>query len=849
MTTSATDVRSFGLQLTMQTDWHIGSGLERPGAEDRLVRRDADELPFVPAKTLTAMIRDAAEQIAMGQQSTSMIDSQSHDGASRADGGPNLWRQWVLFLFGDQPNRPDDTLYHDRNHSARISIRPAYMADDLRQVLRPVSGDSLENAKRREFREALVFTKPGVRIGRNGQAMKKHLRFDEMVRGGVPLTSSGCHFDCSGLDAEQVEFAQRFLELAVRIVERLGARRRRGSGRVEIALAHGSECKASVFRLANNSGNSIALAKYFEGLPSPPPLPAVVERASRHEASSLVTSGGVAKSDWVRMPIAIQLKTPLMALERTIGNVVKSLDFVPGTMLLSLVARTLRPIWPDVDRAIVAGELRVSPATIDMSSPKSQVQPLRGLPTPACLFHPKGSSDWFGSCGNVSNKLIENNDDHVKDFRDGYVFPSDASKLPTSGKPRKIIAPHSTVDEESQRPTTAVGGVFAYEAIAAGTRLCAEIRLPSSQADEIAKLQPNWWKRLNGAHSLGRSRKDDYGLIEMTPFGPPVSVVPSSGCSENASGSNTITIWLTSDVLLRDSNLRAACTANDLASEIVRALGLTMGDVEPVRAGDAFLRHRRIETWHVGWGLPRTSLVAIAAGSCLRLRRSNGSIFDARSLAKLETNGIGLRRAEGFGMLMVNHRLVTSEISAWEPATSLNSARSAEVSGQIDSTNESLFRRLETEVWRQRILRTSIQIASNRQERRDVLGLEPGEPKPAQAALVRNLLQFGVETTQKKDAVVQRLDHIIELRGNRWPNGALQKIRDLISGRANIGRLLGSENWPRLTSGPDLFESDPGFSDRAVRTLIQAILKTHQSEREKLRSATATAATRSGHGS
>src|SRR5262245_40402463 len=80
--------RSFTFTLRMISDWHVGSGAGRPGNIDRLVRRDADGLPYVPAKTLTGIWRDACERVSLG------LD----DGN---EAGP--WSQWVSFIFGDQP--------------------------------------------------------------------------------------------------------------------------------------------------------------------------------------------------------------------------------------------------------------------------------------------------------------------------------------------------------------------------------------------------------------------------------------------------------------------------------------------------------------------------------------------------------------------------------------------------------------------------------------------------------------------------------------------------------------------------------------------------------------------------
>ena len=52
------------LKLTFESDWHIGSGAGIPGNVARQVLRGAGGLPYVPGKTLTGILRDAAEWIA-----------------------------------------------------------------------------------------------------------------------------------------------------------------------------------------------------------------------------------------------------------------------------------------------------------------------------------------------------------------------------------------------------------------------------------------------------------------------------------------------------------------------------------------------------------------------------------------------------------------------------------------------------------------------------------------------------------------------------------------------------------------------------------------------------------------
>jgi CRISPR-associated protein Csx10 len=75
--------------IALVTDWHVGTGAGRPGELDRLVARDADDLPYIPAKTLIGVWRDGCERIAFG------LD----------DGKYGPWCDWLDEIFGDEPNR------------------------------------------------------------------------------------------------------------------------------------------------------------------------------------------------------------------------------------------------------------------------------------------------------------------------------------------------------------------------------------------------------------------------------------------------------------------------------------------------------------------------------------------------------------------------------------------------------------------------------------------------------------------------------------------------------------------------------------------------------------------------
>ncbi|MCS7271689.1 MAG: RAMP superfamily CRISPR-associated protein, partial [Gemmataceae bacterium] len=108
----------FVVRLTFESDWHVGSGMGRPGNVDRLVTRDSDGLPYVPAKTLCGIWRDACERLCWG------LDN----------GQAGEWSAWVARLFGSQRSQPGQVA-EVAQRRALLRIRAARIPQPLRQRL------------------------------------------------------------------------------------------------------------------------------------------------------------------------------------------------------------------------------------------------------------------------------------------------------------------------------------------------------------------------------------------------------------------------------------------------------------------------------------------------------------------------------------------------------------------------------------------------------------------------------------------------------------------------------------------------------------------------------------------
>ncbi len=108
-----------------------------------------------------------------------------------------------------------------------------------------------------------------------------------------------------------------------------------------------------------------------------------------------------------------------------------------------------------------------------------------------------------------------------------------------------------------------------------------------------------------------------------------------------------VPILLTSDAILPDPLLRARMRlmADDLATA-----GIANAELVFHVAGT-----RQIQGWSNLWGLPKADDWAIAMGSVFLFALPDTTEDTFTALLRLQQEGIGLRRAEGFGMIHIAH--------------------------------------------------------------------------------------------------------------------------------------------------------------------------------------------------
>ena len=260
------------------------------------------------------------------------------------------------------------------------------------------------------------------------------------------------------------------------------------------------------------------------------------------------------------------------------------------------------------------------------------------LPTPFVISVVKSDQSSF-----VNNSLGQREDVVTKQVRTGWVSKGAGDTLLLHRVPF-VSNTHNSVSDALQRPSEDVGGVFTYEGIAPGQVFCASVVMPTSIADVLFHDDQN--RRIG----IGTSRKDDYGDVQLKWDRRPLaeeSPVSLSG--------NSLQIWCVADIVLPHH------PGIGLAESAKRAIAQTLGVSENVLSLDVAktrVRPMRVDSWHGRWGLPRATMFGIAAGSCISVTWNGAEITNA-SVSELVREGIGARRAEGFGSVVVNHEILS----------------------------------------------------------------------------------------------------------------------------------------------------------------------------------------------
>lgn len=236
------------------------------------------------------------------------------------------------------------------------------------------------------------------------------------------------------------------------------------------------------------------------------------------------------------------------------------------------------------------------------------------------------------------------------------------------------------------------GAVYRYDALAAGQTFEAIVLCNDTDAAYLNSL-------LIGEATLGGSRSGGYGRVlfenaEEKATWREVGGVPAPDVE------GKLIVTLLSDALLRDNNGQFVVDPAAVTPALVELLGCPLtpyqyeDETEPKKW--AHLRGQTIGGFNRKWGLPLPQSPTVQMGSVF--------VYDAPSckiakLHELEAQGIGERRAEGFGRVTVNWHVEEK----WDVEGPIPPPSPLTVAIPVNTEGEEIAKRMAERMLRQRL--------------------------------------------------------------------------------------------------------------------------------------------------
>jgi CRISPR-associated protein Csx10 len=352
----------------------------------------------------------------------------------------------------------------------------------------------------------------------------------------------------------------------------------------------------------------------------------------------------------------IELQEPLLATAlQGDPNSSESLPYIPGSTIRGMVighylkqhSKIRDPARDDTCRRLFFnGSTRYLHAY-----PYDPVIHTRCLPTPRSLRRFKGEqvTEADATIFDTSNEDWDFNEQREQEKKDSlksvdspFCRFSDESKDVAFYTPERTLTIHIQRDPRRGRSHRQEGEIFRYEALATGQMFQGAILL-NNETDEtlmseiLTRLETCW---------LGRSRSAGYGRVKLSYIQTRSTWRETGGSSPALSAGCHCTMTLLSDALLYGDNGQPLTAIESTILESI--LGVPLNLVSEHTFTSSVLHGG----FNRAWQLPIPQSYMLAAGSVIAFKLE--APLDAKRVNSLETQGIGARRAEGFGRVAFN---------------------------------------------------------------------------------------------------------------------------------------------------------------------------------------------------
>jgi CRISPR-associated protein Csx10 len=425
-------------------------------------------------------------------------------------------------------------------------------------------------------------------------------------------------------------------------------------------------------------------------------------------------------------------------------NSAASFDYLPGSVLRgSFIGRYLQPPLVDLAADTTARRLFLSGETRWLNAYPVDRLGKRCLPTPLSIHEVKGSDE--KTVYDLAIDPQEANDVQWKAVSKAFCRFADGDQVRLI-EPERQISVHTArtrrygrarSDKLDDKKGDVPGAVYRYDALAAGQVFEGVVWCDDTDAVEIKKL-------LSGKIRLGKSQNGGYGqavIEKVSDSGkwneyPLPDFLNASDANGDAALPSELIITFLSDVLLRDEKTGQFIVDTEAACQVLHTkLGGTLA------LKRAFTGQEILGGFNRKWGLPLPQAHAFAAGSVLVCQAEN---IDLKKLNDLLQEGIGERRAEGFGRFAVNWQIRPELKVEGSTASTLPSVK-------LDGEEAKLAERVAGHILRHRL-----------DQRVTVSGLNKQVEKPphkSQLARLRGVIQ---EELLKPQPDLQRVKAFIE---------------------------------------------------------------------------------------
>ncbi|MDA8336097.1 MAG: RAMP superfamily CRISPR-associated protein [Peptococcaceae bacterium] len=589
-------------ELKLESGYHVGAGYGKGFNVDSALLREADGTPVLRGSTLTGLLRDGADRLL---KLPPLSKHPRHETLGRLFGTASRAKPWRVASAHPVERRTDDALAVQR-----VRIDPCTRRAQPRKLFSQEEGLA-------------------------GQVFSFAVTGPPHVHDGILQEAA-------------------LLVAAARNVRQLGRSRRRGLGEcvIHLTAAEGVEdARKPAAETWEDWFLNLFDRVWLRGNPAP-----VTQAAVKSDIQSINAATGVS----VRVRVIVRLDEPLLIAQRSVaGNQFETRPVIPGSTLLGALAamavercdladpKTYHDFTAWFRRDAVSFPMLL-PARYYSSHLYPAIPAPLGLVTCALQpfqdeseghgIHPAGAHPKCPRCGSRLKPV------------EGFITLG--TSTPYTITPRQTSEMHIRIDPDSTMQRAAKGDLYGYTVLSAGQYFVGELLCADEATWEglqkltgIAEKTPLVWR-------LGKACRRGYGKVtvwlERCDDRPQIWV-QSPLAQRVGDPSQPLTLTLLTDTIVANTwEQQAAGFAPDW---LERALGL--GPLKMLKTSYAVVR--LVDSFNATLGLPRWRDTAMAGGASASIRLHNPPLDWAVRMERLETEGIGLRRNEGFGRLVFNH--------------------------------------------------------------------------------------------------------------------------------------------------------------------------------------------------